>query len=106
MTIRNRSAVMGLVIAFLLVFYGAAKFNAPYLVEYVVERTLIQKAPPGTDPAVIKDCLEKLLAAAPTRPEKLERLFRISGDLEKVQELSAAALAEILEAESADVFIH
>jgi hypothetical protein len=105
MTIRKKSAVLGLIVAFLLILYSAAKFNSSYLVEYVVGRTLIQKAPPGTDPAEIQEGLQKLLASAPTREEKLERLFRISAYLEKVQELSTPALAEILEGENPDVFI-
>ena len=41
---------MGLIVALSLILYSAAKFNSPYLVEYVVGKTLIQKAPPGTDP--------------------------------------------------------
>jgi hypothetical protein len=105
MTIRKRSAVMGFIVALLLILYGAAKYNSSYLVEYVVERTLIQKAPAGTDPVEIQEKLQELLDAAPGRPARLEMLFRISGYLEKVQELSPQALKELLEAESTDVFI-
>lgn len=105
MTIRKRSAVMGVVVALLLMLYGMSKFYSHHLVEHVVERTLIQKAPAGTDPAEIRKSLQKLLSAAPTRPARLEMLFRMAGHLEKVQELSPQALDEILEADGTDVLI-
>ena len=105
MTIRKRSAILGIIIVLLLILYGAIKYNSTYLVEYVVERTLIQKAPAETDPAEIQERLQELLAAAPSRSARLEMLFRLSGYLEKVQELSPQALEEILDAESTNVFI-
>jgi hypothetical protein len=105
MTIRKRSAVVGILVAFLLILYGMAKFNSFYLVEYIVEKTLIQKAPSGTDPAEIHESLQDLLATAQNRNDRLEILFRISGHLEKIQELSPQALKEILRAESTEVFI-
>jgi len=105
MTIRKRSAVMGIVVALLLILYGTAKIYSHHLVEHVVERTLIQKAPAGTDPAEIGKSLQELLSAAQTRSARMESLFRIAGHLEKVQELSPQALAEILEADRADVYI-
>ena len=105
MTIQKRSAVLGVIVALILTLYGAAKFNSFYLVEYIVEKTLIQKAHSGTDPDEIHESLQDLLAAAPDRNAGLEILFRISERLEKVQELSPRALEEILEAESRGVFL-
>jgi hypothetical protein len=105
MTIRRRSAVLGILVASLGTLYVAAKLNSPYLVEYIVEKTLIQKVPPGTDPVRIHESLEELLATAPNRQAKLEMLFRISGQLEKVQELDPKAVEEILASENADAFI-
>ncbi len=105
MTIRKRSAVMGVIAAFLWILYGTARINSTFLVEYVVEKTLIQKAPAGTDPVQIQESLQKLLAAAPNRTERLERLFLLSSYLEKVQEVSPQALAGILDVESTDIFI-
>ena len=96
---------MGVIGAFGWILYGTAKINSPFLVEYVVEKTLIQKAPAGTDPVQIQESLQKLLAAAPNRTERLERLFLISSYLEKVQEVSPQALAGILDVESTDIFI-
>ena len=99
MTFRKRSAVMGIVVGFFLVFYGTAKYNSHLLVEYVVERTLVQKAPAGTDPDKIRRHLQELLAAASDRHAKTELLFRISRDLEKVQVLSSPALVELMNPE-------
>lgn len=103
MTIRKRSAVMGVVVALSLIFYGTAKFYSHHLVEHVVERTLIQKAPAGTDPVEIRKSLQEFLSAAQNRPARLEMLFRIAGHLEKVQELSPQVMDEILEADRTDV---
>lgn len=105
MTIRKRSAVLGIITALSGILYGTVKLNSVNLAEYVVEKTLVQKAPEGTDPAGIHERLEELLAMAPNRQARLELLFRISGQLEKVQELSSQAVEEVLEAGSADVFI-
>jgi hypothetical protein len=98
MTIQKRSIVMGLIILFLAMLYGIAKFNSPFLVEYAVEQTLIQKAPPGTDPAKIHERLQELLAQAPDRRTRIDILFRISRYLEKVQTLSPQDLSDLLEA--------
>ena len=96
MTIRERSAVMGIIAAMSLILYGAARFNSHLLVEHVVERTLIQKAPAGTDPVKIRQSFQALLAAAGDRSARTDMLFGISQELEKVQVLSPQALAEIL----------
>ena len=105
MTIQKRSVILGIIVTLILILYGAAKFNSFYLVEYVVEKTLIQKAPSGTDHAEIHKRLQDLLAAAPDRNAGFEILFRISERLEKVQKLSPRALEQVLEAESSGVFI-
>jgi hypothetical protein len=98
MTIQKRSIVIGLIVLFLAMLYGIAKFNSPFLVEYIVEQTLIQKAPPGTDPAKIHERLQELLAQAQDRRTRIDLLFRISRHLEKVQTLSHQDLSDLLEA--------
>lgn len=105
MTIRKRSAVLALFILLVSVLYGAAKVNSHFLVEYVVEQTLIQKAPAGTDSAKIKKCLQELLAAEPDRHSRTVLLFRISSDLEKVQVLSLQALVDLLKVVNPEVLI-
>jgi hypothetical protein len=104
MTIQKRSIVMGLIVLFFAMLYGIAKFNSPFLVEYTVERTLIQKAPPGTDPAKIHERLQELLVQAPDRRTRIDLLFRISRYLEKVQTLSHQDLSDLLELEEPGAF--
>jgi hypothetical protein len=96
MTIKRRSLLMGLLLAFALVLYGAAKHYSPSIVEYVVEQTLAQKAPSGTDPAVLNSRLNALLSAAPSNQIRMQRLLRISEYLEKVQSLTPGELEELL----------
>ncbi len=87
---------MGLLLAIASVSYGAARYYSPFLVAYVVEQTLIQKAPSGTDPVLLKSRLHILLSAAPNKQLKMERLLGISAYLEKVQSLTSAELDNLL----------
>ena len=96
MTIRKRSLMMGLLLAVASVFYGAARHYSPFIVEYVVEQTLIQKAPSGTDPVLLSSRFRALLSAAPSDQVKMERLMRISGYLEKVQSLTPGELEDLV----------
>ena len=96
MTIRKRSAVLGIILGAVLVLYGTVKFHSEILVEYVVIKTLVQKTPPGADSDKVLEHLRELLAAAPDRKARTDLLFRISRDLEKVQVLSPNALARLL----------
>jgi len=104
MTVQKRSIVMGVILLFLAMVYGIAKVNSPFLVEYVVEKTLIQKAPPGTDPVKIHERLQELLGEAPGRHERTDLLFGISAYLEKVQTLSPQDLANLMQVEAAGTF--
>jgi len=96
MTIKKRSLTLGLLLAVASVFYGAARYYSPSIVEYVVEQTLIQKAPPGADPVVLNSRLRTLLSAAPSNQAKMERLLRISEYLEKVQSLTPGELEDLM----------
>ena len=95
---------MGIIVIFLVMLYGAAKYNSPFLVEYTVEQTLIQKAPPGTDPVKIRQRLQELLIEAPDQQARIGLLFRISGYLEKVQTLSLQDLADLMEVKAPEEF--
>jgi hypothetical protein len=79
-----------------LIVYGTAKFYSPSLVFFVAEQTLIQKAPPGTDHAQLRDRLRTLISAAPNQNAKMEELFRISAYLEKVQLLTPEQLNGVM----------
>ena len=96
MTIRKRSLIMGVLLAVASVVYGAATHYSPFIVEYVVEQTLIQKAPSGTDPVLLSSRFRALLSAAPSDQVKMERLMRISGYLEKVQSLTPGELEDLV----------
>lgn len=96
MTIQARSAIAGLLFALALILYGTAKHYSPILVLYVVEQSLIQKAPAGTDLAGLHGSLNRLLASESDQNERMKRLLRISEYLEKVQHLTKEDLDRLL----------
>lgn len=79
--------------------YGAAKYYSPALVLHVVEQSLAQKAPLGTDPILLQRRLHSLLSAAPDQKAQLEKMLQISAYLEKVQRLTPEELDELMEVE-------
>jgi len=85
-------------LAFSSVFYGAARYYSPSLVLYVVEQSLTQKAPAGTDLAALHERLHALLSATPDQKARMEKMLRISEYLEKVQRLTRVELNELMEA--------
>ncbi|NWG12440.1 MAG: hypothetical protein HXY20_02770 [Acidobacteria bacterium] len=68
--------------------YALGRLYAPVLVEYVVEETLLQKAPTGMDPALVRSRLASTLAASPDRNSRLKLLFEIARSLEKYPRLT------------------
>ncbi len=68
--------------------HALGRFYAPALVRYVVEETLVQKAPPGMNTRLVRSRLAAALAACPDRHERLGLLLDISQSLEKYQRLS------------------
>jgi hypothetical protein len=97
MTIQKRSMFVGFVFALALMLYGIARIYSPALVLYVVEQTMVQKAPSGSDPALLRSRLHDFLAEAPDQGAKMERLFQISAYLEKVQTVTPQELDRLLE---------
>jgi hypothetical protein len=88
--------IAGALFAAALILYGTARYYSPLLVQYVVEQALMQKAPPGTDPDLLKKRLHAFLSEAPDRGARMKRLFRISEYLEKTQTLTPEELDELL----------
>ncbi len=88
---------MGILLCLFLIVYTTAKWNAPILVEYVVEQTLVQKCSPETDPDSVRNRFRELLANYPDRSDRTDLLFRIAGRLEKVQTLSPRDLDELFD---------
>lgn len=76
--------------------YLAAKLCAGSIVTCVVEETLIQKAPPGADPQLLRLRLQSRLAACPDRTSRLQRLMEIAQTLERTQRLTPDQLESVL----------
>jgi hypothetical protein len=96
MPLGKRSILLGVMCALAIALYGAARFYSPPLILFVVEQALIQKAPPGTDGALVHEQLCAFLAAVPTQDAKMAKLYKISEYLEKVQSLTLEDLNTIL----------
>ncbi len=96
MTIRKRALVIGSLMVVASVLYGAAKYYSPSLVFYIVEQSLIQKAPAEIDPALLHERFQAYMASAPDKKARMEKLLRISEYLEKVQHLTLAQINELL----------
>jgi hypothetical protein len=102
MTIRKRFLVIGILLAIASVLYGAAKHYSPSLVLFVVEQSLLEKAPSGIDPASIHERFQACIAAANDRNSRMRKLLQISEYLEKVQYLSLEQLDKLLTPDTAD----
>lgn len=99
MTIQRRSMVVGAFLAFAFILYGTAKFFSPALILYVVEQSLIQKAPAGSNTVQLHLQLHALLDKHPDQSAKTKRLLQISGYLEKVQHLTPEEVNALLASE-------
>jgi hypothetical protein len=99
MTIQKRSIVVGVLLAFAFTLYGAAKHYSPSLILYIVEQSLVQKAPSGTDIAHLHAHLNALLSATPDQNARMRMLLRISESLEKVQTLTPGELDKLIATE-------
>ncbi len=95
MALRHRLVIVGLLALIALGAYALGRFYSPALMTYVVEQTLIEKAPPGTDASLLRHRFEAAIGSQPAG-EKLQRLMRLSQYLEKVQELTQPELDLLL----------
>ena len=68
--------------------YLTAKLYSYSIVFYVVEETLIQKAPPGTDPVELRLRLRARMEKCPDESARLGWLMAIAQTLEKTQRLT------------------
>jgi hypothetical protein len=94
MTIQKRLSFAAVIFCFALILYGTGKYYSTPLIIHIVEQSLEQKAPSGMDSAQIRKRLHRFLDSAPDK--KMERLFKISGYLEKVQCLTSEELNELM----------
>jgi hypothetical protein len=99
-TFKQRITILGILAILFLGFYGVARSFSPAIVAYVVEQSLLQKAPDGMSPTQARKRFETWLSVA--RPEdKLMKLLDLSRYLEKVQKLTAEELDRLLAGRSA-----
>ncbi len=96
MAFRKRLIVVIALLTLASALYAAASHYSPRLIRIVVEQSLIQKAPAGTDPAILERRLQSLLSEAPDADARMKTLLRISASLEKVQTLTPGELDDLL----------
>jgi hypothetical protein len=103
MAIQRRLMFVVALLVVALVLYGTGKYYSTLLVLHVVEQSLAQKAPAGIDSHQIRARLRAFLAEAPDQNKRMERMFRISEYLEKVQYLTHEELNELVPLEKSSV---
>lgn len=101
MDLSRRLAVFLAVAVLFLAAYAVGKHYSPLLVHYVVTEALIEKAPAGTDAAVLRNRMAALRRVRGDGGESLMKLLAISQRLEKVQRLDPGEMEEILAAATA-----
>ena len=88
MTVQKRLITACSLLAFASILYGAGRHYSPALIRYVVEQSLIQKAPSGADPVYLQNRLRAILSKIQNRDAQTQKLLQISEYLEKVQFLT------------------
>ena len=97
MAFRQRLGILGLLGLLALAADGVGRYYSPALMGYVVEQTLIEKSPSGTDQAMLRSRFEALLSTSRSREDKYRILLRLSQHLEKVQALTKPELEMLLQ---------
>ena len=88
MTVQKRLITACILLAFASILYGAGRHYSPALIRYVVEQSLIQKAPSSADPVYLQNRLRAILSKIQNRDAQTQKLLQISEYLEKVQFLT------------------
>jgi len=88
MNVQKRLITACTLLAFASILYGAGRHYSPALIRYVVEQSLIQKAPSGADPVYLQNRLRAILSKIQNRDAQTQKLLQISEYLEKVQFLT------------------
>ncbi len=96
MTIQKRSLILGSIFVVALALYGAARYYSPVITYYVVEQSLIQKAPKGVNVVELRAQFRAYVQATPDKKSQMQRLLRVSENLEKVQQLTVEQLLELI----------
>jgi hypothetical protein len=101
MTLRRRLLLLACLMLLALATYAAGRYYSTSLVVYVVEQTLIQKAPVDMDSTSIRKRYRAWLADAPNSEAKMQALLSLSRHIEGVQFLTSADLEMLLGKEKA-----
>ena len=96
MAAQKRLIIACALLVFASILYGAGRHYSPSLIRYVVEQSLIQKAPSGANPVCIQTRLRAILSKTPDRDAQTQRLLQISESLEKVQFLTPEDLDSLM----------
>jgi hypothetical protein len=96
MTFRQRTLILLCLGILACGAYATARIYSATLVAYVVEESLIQKAPDGADAGLIRARFQGLVHSLPDRRSRLQRLMEMSQVLEKVQRLDPAGVERLL----------
>jgi hypothetical protein len=96
MTVQKRLITTCTLLAFASIIYGAGRHYSPALIRYVVEQSLIQKAPSGANPTYVENRMHAILSKIPDRNAQTQRLLQISEYLEKVQFLTSEDLDSLM----------
>jgi hypothetical protein len=96
MTLRRRLGIAVLLMLPAMVAYALGRYYSPDLISLVVEQSLVEKAPPGTDSKTIQSRFQSLMAGYDTREAKMSALLQLSQYLEKIQQLSLPELEALL----------
>ena len=90
-----RISVLGVKATLFLLAYGIGRYYSPWVVGYIVEEAMVQKAPEGMSPTAVRKRFEAVIAVTRTQ-DKMLKLLALSNYLEKVQKLTPAELIELL----------
>jgi hypothetical protein len=96
MILSRRLMVLVLVAGLFLGSYGTGRYYSPALVRFIVTHALIEKSPPGMDPAIIRSRLAGLGSGGHGSAAEMAKWLAISQRLEKMQRMSAADVEELL----------
>lgn len=96
MGLKQRTLILGTLALLAAVSYGVLRYYSPSLVAYVVEQTLLQKLPAGTDPEAVRRRFRAFLHSQPDGKSRLDKLLVLSQYLEKIQRLDSVELDTLL----------
>lgn len=96
MNLRRRLVIAAFLALPALASYALGRYYSPSVITFVVEQSLIEKAPPGTDVGATRSRFRMLISDCATSDAKMKKLLQLSQYLEKVQGLTGSELEMIL----------